>query len=484
MKRYNMQRYLFVFAGITALFIFIWWFTIRFFTSFLTSGVGGVLTKEDIFLNIMGPNGNFINPMNIVVLFSALYIFGINFVFLTEKASFVTRLKSRKTYVTQNLINILVFSAVFVFLLEAVNICGAFITFGIDMINNFKLIQYSLIDFLSLLLFYIRVGTLLFIISIITNRKIAPFITLAIYIVEFFSTYIFPTVIGVWLPYKDAISVIYLLTNEMQPIDIVLIIIRGLIINLILILTSYFLFSKKDIINYEKNKIIVFFIFVVSVFLQISVFCNSASSNYENGFAIGIPNTDKYYDVGISLIYVLVPVSFILFIFSGSVSNITNGYGKLLIVRNYSKTKLILKQCLINSTILIFLVLFQCVAFWFFNKFLLPVENGMLQSILLYYVILCGVIMLQCLLELFFSAQIASIILFIYCFVSYYIAQVATSTENYIIKVLLFPCLMFGMQNGATDANNIYYFYLIAGLLLNLLFIIICIRKFKKIDIF
>ena len=127
-------------------------------------------------------------------------------------------------------------------------------------------------------------------------------------------------------------------------------------------------------------------------------------------------------------------------------------------------------------------MLFQIIAFLSFNKLLMPVENGMLQSIIMYFIVLHLIFMLQSFLELFISPQTANVALFIYCYISYFVAQIVT--ENVIIKILLFPCLLFGMQNGAVNGDNKYYLYLISAIVLNLLLMILSIQKFKRKDIF
>ncbi len=233
----------------------------------------------------------------------------------------------------------------------------------------------------------------------------------------------------------------------------------------------------------KKNNLFLLAIMLIgAIFLQVFAFCNMPQIYYENGFAIGILNSTDRSSVGINMIYVVLPIIFILFLTSGAVSSITTGYGKLLIIRNYSKTKLLLKQCIKNTIMLAIIVLFQLCAFLYFNRFLKPVEKGMAQAILMYFIILNAIVLLQCLLEHYMPAHNVNIFLFIYCFASYYITQVFT--ENPIIKIILFPCLLYGMQNGATSNNDIFYVYLVMGVIINALLLVLCIRKFKKIDIF
>ena len=80
------------------------------------------------------------------------------------------------------------------------------------------------------------------------------------------------------------------------------------------------------------------------------------------------------------------------------------------------------------------------------------------------------------------AVQNAQLIILIYSFFSYYIVQI--TEENILLKILLFPSLMFGMQNGAVDVESSYYIYFGTGMFINLILVILCIRKFKKSDIF
>lgn len=253
MKKSKIKKYILILLGITVFFVFFWTYPVIWFMDYASSKNAPVLNNKQIFLNIMGPTGNFINPIKIVVVYSVILVFALYFIFIKEQPWMIVRLKSRKTYVNEHMLDVVLFSLFFVFLIEAINVIGAFCVFNTEIVLNFKLIQYSMIDFISLLLFYTRVGILLFIVGIITNKKAAPFITLAIIFIECFSSNFVLAINDIWLPFKDAISVIYLLTGNMQPINIIPVIIRGLLLNCILIAIAYFLFAKKDVISNEKK---------------------------------------------------------------------------------------------------------------------------------------------------------------------------------------------------------------------------------------
>lgn len=237
-----------------------------------------------------------------------------------------------------------------------------------------------------------------------------------------------------------------------------------------------------------KNKLVVSVTLILSCILQLVSFYQAQGTYYENGFMIGILNEPTPFNgivttyVVVSMLPLMLPIFFILFFTSGSVQNLINGYGKLLIIRNYSKTVLILKQSLNNCIKLICIIFFQLLLFLLINKNLLSVENGMIKSLLMYFFTLNALILIQSLLEIYIPAHIVNIVIFIYCFFSYFLVQTVLHTP--VAKIILFPCLMFGMQNGATDSENTYYFYFAAIIVINLLILSFIIRKFKKVDIF
>ena len=232
----------------------------------------------------------------------------------------------------------------------------------------------------------------------------------------------------------------------------------------------------------KRDKKILAAVLALVIVTQVYVFSITSSIYSENGFAIGFPEDANNPKIGLYLMYMIAPVLFLLFFTSGSMYEITHGYGKILIIRNYSKTRLLMKKVLKNAGVLLSAVLLQCLVFWPFNHLFLPVKNGMAQSLLLYAIILHAIVLLQYLLELFIPAQTANLILFIYCFASCYAVQIFDVNDW--LKIALFPSLMFGMQNGAVNGEAIYGVYLAVGVCLNLLLTALCIRKFKTTDIF
>ena len=231
----------------------------------------------------------------------------------------------------------------------------------------------------------------------------------------------------------------------------------------------------------KKSRIILSIFFVLSVAIQI-VYFNNSDIFYQYGFAVGIDKSVKQLDIGINLIYVLLPIVFIVFLLSGSVEKMISGYGKLLIIRNYSKTRLFAKNCIKNNLIVLIVVLFQTFSYAIVKKTFKSSESNVFNSILMYFLFLSAIMAIQCFLEFFTLPHIANIIIFIYCFVSCFIVQI--SPDNVLVKLLLFPCLLFGMQNGAAYGNNVFYFYLVFSVLVNCAFTLLGLYKFKKADIF
>jgi len=232
----------------------------------------------------------------------------------------------------------------------------------------------------------------------------------------------------------------------------------------------------------KSNKILLGFFCILAIFIQISFFSNYGC-HFQNGFLIGLVDTERGSHVSIVLMYLLIPVLFILFFNSNALHNLINGYGKLLIIRNYSKTRLFLKNYIKIIALTVGAVVAQLTFYYFFNDRFSPVETNLLKSIIMYFVVLNLILSVQYVLELFIAPHIANVALFIYLFVSYYIVQI-TVESSVIMKILLFPSLLFGMQNGAVNGDSVYNLYLMIMILFNIITVTIGILKFKKTDIF
>lgn len=211
------------------------------------------LDEYGIFMNVMAENSNYISLNNITVIFPLGFMFGLNLVYSSYKPYLLLRYKSRMQYTLRHMLDALIFSSVFVLLMEFINICYSFAVFGAQITLESRLILYSFLDFWTMMLYFMRAGILLFIMRVIVNEKLAPLIIFPIYLLEFWFVNFLELLPGLWMPCLDSISVNYLLAGAMLPTDVLWAVIRGVLMNGALIIIAYFIFQKKDIIGYEKK---------------------------------------------------------------------------------------------------------------------------------------------------------------------------------------------------------------------------------------
>ena len=74
-----------------------------------------------------------------------------------------------------------------------------------------------------------------------------------------------------------------------------------------------------------------------------------------------------------------------------------------------------------------------------------PLKAELLNLLIMYFLTIFSLIVIQSLLEISIPAHIVNIGIFIYCFIAYYLVQ--NFVDAPIWKMILFPSLMFGMQN-------------------------------------
>lgn len=216
------------------------------------------------------------------------------------------------------------------------------------------------------------------------------------------------------------------------------------------------------------------------MFCQILYFANR-NKLYEFGFAAGLSEEVKS-GLDVMLIYLSVPLIFIVFLVSGGIHNLTKSYGKLQIIRHYSKTKLFLKSIGKGVFKAALITIFQTTVYVPFNSTMLPLKGGIIQSLVMYFLVLNLIITLQCVLELYIAPHIANIVLFIYSYISCYIVQIFSVAPFF--RILLFPSLLFGTLNSSVAFDNTYYLYIISVLFISILLVMIGVSKFKKTDIF
>ena len=240
MIRCKLRKYAIVLPLCAVFFTLLCTYTYLRFYNYLNSDYSEKLSQKNIFYNVAGGDGDYI------ILF-VLFLF---YIFTDENESYIVRLKSRASFVTRRIADCAVFAFLFSFLIEAVNVVAALICFDINLILELNFLQYSALELLFL--FYFRAGLVMLSFGIIISPKVAPFITIALYLIELFATIIF-MISKVWLPFRDSVVVSKLMHGEMVLSDMWGIILRALLMMFLLIFSSYFLYQKKDVLSNVKK---------------------------------------------------------------------------------------------------------------------------------------------------------------------------------------------------------------------------------------
>lgn len=242
--KYNASKYAVVSALALLLMIFLWFFYNWSYVNY----------NGDILFNYSSKDkltefftDNFYGIMACCLVFPLPFAFAINYLLYDEKAFYICRMKSRMQYITQCILNIIAFSFICAFFHEAVSIICSYRFFGGELINELHIIKYCSLNFITIFLYFVRVGGVFLLIRIFTNKKIAPYILFAVYFLEFH----LPDFFG-WLPVNDA-NIIENLIFENNMSAVIFAIIREISFAIIIIIFSYFKFQKKDILNNEKK---------------------------------------------------------------------------------------------------------------------------------------------------------------------------------------------------------------------------------------
>ena len=156
-------------------------------------------------------------------------------------------MKNRMQYITQCVLNIIAFSFICAFFHEAVSIICSYRIFGGELINELHIIKYCSLNFITIFLYFVRIGGVFLLIRLFTYKKIASYILFAVYVLEFYLSNFFG-----WLSVNDA-NIIENLIFENNMSAVIFAIIREISFAIIIIIFSYFKFQKKDILNNEKK---------------------------------------------------------------------------------------------------------------------------------------------------------------------------------------------------------------------------------------
>ena len=161
MNKYKLKKYLNIIPIILLFLIFSCLYTYWYLYNFLNSNHAVKLSEKEIFLNLAGNGGDFTSYSRIAVFFLIIFVLFLFYIFPSDNSSVLIRLKSRNAYVTRRIADCAVFAFIFTVLIEAVSVVVALINFNINVILYFNFIQYSLLEILTLFLFYFRAGLVL-----------------------------------------------------------------------------------------------------------------------------------------------------------------------------------------------------------------------------------------------------------------------------------------------------------------------------------
>lgn len=116
---------------------------------------------------------NFYGTRACCLVFPLPFAFAINYLLYDEKVFYICRIKNRMQYITQCVLNIIAFSFICAFFHEAVSIICSYRLFGGELINELHIIKYCSLNFITIFLYFVRVGGVFLLIRLFTNKKIA-----------------------------------------------------------------------------------------------------------------------------------------------------------------------------------------------------------------------------------------------------------------------------------------------------------------------
>jgi hypothetical protein len=238
-----------------------------------------------------------------------------------------------------------------------------------------------------------------------------------------------------------------------------------------------------------KNKWLNITLIICMIIMQRVVIQMSGYEVYQLPFASTLFIFDNQTSNLVQILYAYIPLPFVLFYFSGNAREITTGYGKLWLIRSYSRERLYLKNAILSAAKLACIVIGQMIIFLICDGTWNNLSSiKLIQVIVTYFVGVWTLIQLQFLLELFMDASISNIFVNIFFVVSLIIGNsVLINHDLSWIGVMLFPNMLFGMRSGIIYQKNIYVRYeasITYVVILLVVLNIISIIKYKKTDIY
>lgn len=214
------------------------------------------------------------------------------------------------------------------------------------------------------------------------------------------------------------------------------------------------------------------------------------SDLFETGlpFSTGLLGADTGGGNATQVLYAIIPVPFLLWLFSGRAEEIVSGYGKVYIIRNYSREKLLFKEICV---MLLYTGLIQGFTWMVFQGFSHDSWESLtfqvqIKVVMMYLLALMTALLLQFCLELLIGRVYGQIVTLVYFAWSLFIyGMKGEDGVTLAVRLALFPNLGFAMRSGAMDSENSrLFFYSLTGLLLICISLIyISLKILNKKDI-
>lgn len=159
-----------------------------------------------------------------------------------------------------------------------------------------------------------------------------------------------------------------------------------------------------------KNKWLNIILIICMIIMQRVVIQMSGYEVYQLPFASTLFIFDNPTSNLVQILYAYIPLPFVLFYFSGNAREITTGYGKLWLIRSYSRERLYLKNAILSAAKLACIVIGQTIIFLICDGTWNNLSSiKLIQVIVTYFVGVWALVQLQFLLELFMDASISNI---------------------------------------------------------------------------
>lgn len=231
-----------------------------------------------------------------------------------------------------------------------------------------------------------------------------------------------------------------------------------------------------------KRNLIIYILLLTAVVSQMMILRSEYVVNYGIQFATSLLSFNTIAGNILMVFYSFIPIPFILFVFWGDVHEIVVGYGKLFVIRNYSKSILMMKT--IGKTSLKLLIIIgtmYLISVMFMAKPSVLNWRMQLVILLMYYGIILSVILLEYILELFVESQYANLAINVFVVISLILGSYTDCSSTF--ARVLFPNLAFANRNGIFCDNSIVP-VMIFTVIIIIIFIIISCGVYRKRDVF